>query len=297
MKNFKNLILVTMCFTLFLSGCGGTKTNEISDSTDSNNSTNENENSIVEKDEYTFSEYISRGETIWFLTDGKGKDANVEMIYVLEADGTVYYTTSNWTLGEAEQKDDEQISSIVKQNYEEELREKIEKKKEDVADNTFFDGYGEGCTVTALSDISSVYDSYLTELKPGQYRNAVVTDSTGNHTEKEVFVYQESVPFMAYNNVGLICVVSEIELSYMYPDYNETNCFELYDSFYGGYIVYKSNIEYNENKDCKFFVTRIKNPVSFNLDDVGTENVGIDNVDSLFDRKDNCISVELEFDY
>lgn len=97
MKHFKQLVLIILTLSLLLCGCGGTQDNGINNNT-------ENNNSVSEKNEYSLSEYISKGETIWFLTNGYGKDNKIKQIFVFEPNGTLYYCNCDWKIGEAEQK-------------------------------------------------------------------------------------------------------------------------------------------------------------------------------------------------
>ena len=128
MKHFKQLTLIILTPSLFLCGCGGAGTNGTDENTENNsNNNNTNNESIAEKKEYTFNEYISSGETIWFLTDGYGKDAKIKNIFVLDKNGSLYYCFTpnsidsyydlDWTLGQVEQMDNKEIISYVKQTY------------------------------------------------------------------------------------------------------------------------------------------------------------------------------------
>ena len=70
-----------------------------------------------EKREYTLSEYLSEGESVWLKVNGTGKDAKVQSIYVFEPDGTLYFTKESvGTLGEVEQMEDADIIKMVKED-------------------------------------------------------------------------------------------------------------------------------------------------------------------------------------
>lgn len=286
MKHFKQLTLIILCFSLLLSGCGSTGTSATNNSNDDNSSNtnmNTNEHLSIEKDEYSFSEYLSIGETIWYLTDGYGKDDKINQIFVVEPDGTLYYCYSDWTLGEAEQKDDAEIISYVKQTYEEDMTERINRW---MRMTTLGD-----CEV--LSDMTSLYSPYLENIEPAPYKLAIITDSTGNNTEKEVLAYQEFAPLHFEDNTwDIVAEITNIELSYISAyesDQGTVNSFQIYDSWYGGYIVrtitrYWYHVDYTDSS-VQFFLTRLDSNKMFELDEVGTEDVGIDNVDSLFEDK------------
>lgn len=67
--------------------------------------------------EYTLSEYLATGETIWFSMENlKGKDSYVNTVYVFEPDGTYYSMIASeyHMLGEYEQMDDSAIVEMVK---------------------------------------------------------------------------------------------------------------------------------------------------------------------------------------
>ena len=96
-----------------------------------------------------------------------------------------------------------------------------------------------------------------------------------------MLVFQESIPCHGMiRNMGLSCEVDSIELKYINPHESNkgaTNCFEIYDSWYGGYRLDASSDDY--------FVTRVDSPKIFRLDEIGTEGITIDvkDIDTLFD--------------
>lgn len=370
MKRFKNLILIILCLSLLLSGCGGKGANGENDNNSNNNNT-----SVIEKDEYSLSEYLSSGETIWFLTDGLEKDADVNEIYVLEADGTMYYCdmygdyADDWSLGDVEQMEDSEIVSYVKAKYEEDILKDINRRMEMYSSNSSnfdykvstkyapmirctilfniiadeklvsyiigegfakdvfreLDGVTEGCKlyefakecyqksiqispdyrnlyefVQSLMENSEIYakkylewaisyirtelEPYKNNIKPAQYKLALTSDGTGNNTENEFFVFQESVPLSGHYDTDeyCYCSVTEWELSYIYPyesSEGETNCANIYDSWYGGYKV-----EDDHNNEY-FLLTRMSEPKIFNLDPIGTDNISVDiDIDTMFDE-------------
>lgn len=69
--------------------------------------------------EYTASEYLATGETIWYLIDGnEGKDSNVTRIFLINPNGTLYVMNEvGYTLGELEHMDDADIASMVKTEH------------------------------------------------------------------------------------------------------------------------------------------------------------------------------------
>ena len=69
--------------------------------------------------EYTVSEYLASGETIWYMIDeNKGKDSFVKRIFVINPDGTLYTMSRvQYTLGELEQMDDADIATMVKAEH------------------------------------------------------------------------------------------------------------------------------------------------------------------------------------
>lgn len=286
MKHFKQLTLIILTLSLLLCGCGGAQANGTNDNTGNNSAQdNTNNNLIVEKDEYTLSEYISTGETIWFLTYGYGKDDKIDQIFVFEPNGTLYYCDCDWKIGEAEQKDDSEIISYVKQEYEKAMTEKI---------NRLISWEGEVIEDYNLltSETSSLYSPYLENIEPGQYKFSIISDSTGNNTEREVIAYQEFAPVTFDDNLwDCVARITYVKLSYIYQyesDKGSTNCFQVYDSWYGGYAVeyittYADYLDKNA-KTREYLLTRLDSSKHFTLDEVGTANIGIDNADSLFEE-------------
>ena len=74
-----------------------------------------------QKGEYTLSEYLKTGTTIWFsLRDLNGKNSDVYEIYVFEKDGTMYYMEyADCTLGELAQMEDADIVTMVQEGHRE----------------------------------------------------------------------------------------------------------------------------------------------------------------------------------
>lgn len=302
MKNFKNLILVIMCLALFLSGCGSTKTNGIVDDTESNNSTSNTENLLIEKNEYTLSEYLLSEERIWYLTEGFGKDDKIKAIYVTEPNGSMYYCESDWTLGQAEQKEDDEIIAYVKQTYEENMEEYINGIIERKGASTF-DGI-------LISDTKTILNPYVENIEPATWKLSIVTDSTGNNTEREVFAFQQFAPITFYDDLAQIIV--NVELSSILSAGSEeatANCFPIYDSWYGGAKIQDNycNCEavfqsYECGENCPrtridtsfaYMLTRFDSNKLFDLDNPGADNVGIDNRDSLFEE----LKIDLEYEH
>ena len=287
----KKLTLILLTLSLLLSGCGNSQNNN-SDNSENKNPNNSN-NNFVEKDEYSLSEYISKGETIWFLTDGYGKDDKIKQIFVFDANGNLYYCDCDWKIGEAEPKEDSEIIAYVKQEYEKEMTEAVNKAMS--WQGKTFDDYAR-----CISDTATLFSPYLNNIKPAQYKFSVITDSTGNNTEREVIAYQEFAPiFFDWGSFKPEATITYIELSYIYPyegNHGTTNCFEVYDSWYGAYAVneitsYSDDL--NESHKTKwYFLTRINSSKHFTPDEVGTTNIGIDNADSLFEK----IFIDLEWE-
>ena len=292
MKHFKQLTLIFLTFSLLLYGCGGTQTNGTNDN-NVNNSTNgdPNNNSIVEKDQYTFSEYLFNGEHIWYFTEGYGKDDKIKTIYVTEPDGTMYYCKSDWNLGEAEQKEDSEIIAYVKQEYENNMSEQA---------NYLISWEGKITDGTLLTtSMSSMLAPYLDNITPAPFKLSIISDSTGNNTSREVLAYQEFAPLSFDDNIwDAVAKVTYIELSHLAGlTMEDPNCHQIYDSWYGGYLVkaVTPNVKYlNTNQITEgCFLTRVESNKLFKLDSVGTENIGIDNADSLFEK----IVIDMEWEH
>lgn len=304
MKHFKQLTLIILTLSLLLCGCGGTQANGTNDNT-GNNSTNTstNNNSIVEKDEYSLSEYLFSGERIWYLAEGFGKDDKIKAIYITEPNGTMYYCKSDWKLGEAEQKEDEDIISYVKQTYEENIKEHINYAIgwEGKTDENYY---------KLVSDMNPILDPYAQNIEPATWKLSIITDSTGNNTEREVFAFQQFAPITFYYDLSQIIVNIELSTILSYEsDEGSANCFQIYDSWYGGARIQNvdcncTSVFYDKycgdncprphfNTDFAYFLTRFDSNKSFELDEVGAKNVGIDNSDSLFEE----FVIDLEWEY
>lgn len=271
-----------------LCGCGGTNTNGTNDNTENQSSNNNS----VEKKEYTLNEYISNKETVWYLTDGYGKDDEIGQIFVIEPDGTLYYASCDWTLGEVEQKEDAEIIATVKSQYKESQTTRINNIIALEGEEGYY-GERRGKIVT---DLSTIYTPYLNDIKPAPYKLSLKSDSTGNKAENQIIVIKEVAPlsgresdYMPYTNA-----IWNLTLSYLVPyesDKGTTNCFSIYDSWFGGYKI----DSYREGYNYEYFLTRLDSTVVFKLDEIGTENIGVDDANTLFD--DERIKVEIKYEY
>ena len=128
-KKILSLFIVATMLAGVFTGCasdtsGNSESSETSENSASNTDVDKKE-PIKVKEEYSLSEYLSSGETIWYLTNRTGKDADIGVIYVMEADGSMYYTKSDYTLGEVEQMEDAEIISEVKKAYEEAYKQNL----------------------------------------------------------------------------------------------------------------------------------------------------------------------------
>lgn len=301
MKHFKQLTLIILTLSLLLCGCGGAQANGTNDNTENNSATN---NSTINKTEYSLSEYLNSGETIWYLTEDIAKDSRVAQIYVIEPNGILYSCETDFLLGELEQKEDSEIIAYVKQTYENEIKALINR-----VINLEGKLVGDSGDSKVITDLSSIYENYLENIEPATWKLSIITDSTGNNTEKEIFTYQQSIPL--YFAWDLYSDITSLHLSYVYPyESNEgsTNSFAIYDSWYGGAELtqlgcgpysddygdyFWGDLCPNIDDDYTYyFVTRFDSHKTFFLDEVGTENVEIDNFDSLFEEK--RIDIEYE---
>ena len=291
MKHFKQLTLIIMCLSLLLCACGTTNSN--SNNNANNNSTNNespNNNSVDNKSEFTLGEYLSNGERIWFLANGYGKDNEIDKIYVFEPNGTVYYCDSDWKLGEAEQKEDSEIIAHVKQEYEKNMTEAVNKA-------ISWNGKGFEDYSICISDTATLFTPYL-NIKPAQYKLSIISDSTGNNTAREVIAFQEFAPvFFNWDSWKSEATITYMELIRLTNGSStDGNCYQVYDSWYGGYIVTSiASYESSLNKSTKikgYLLTRLNSNKILKLDTVGTPNIGIDNAGSLFEK--NEISLEWE---
>lgn len=305
MKHFKHLTLIILAFSLLLCGCGGTQANGTNDNTGNNSAQdNTNNNSSVEKDEYKLSEYLFSGERIWYLTEGFGKDDKIISIYVTEPNGTMYYCESEWKLGEAEQKDDDEIISYVKQTYEENMKEQINYAIE-------WEGKIDEFDKKLVSDMKAILNPYLENIEPATWKLSIITDSTGNYTEREVFAFQQYAPLTFLFDLSQSIVNIELSNIPLYESHEgSVNCFQIYDSWYAGAEIEKTNcncpsvFHYHAlcgnncphpgfRSDFAYFLTRFDAKKLFEVDEVGANNVGIDNSDSLFEE----LVIDLEWEY
>lgn len=117
MKKIQKLAIIILCFSMLLSlcACGG--------GTNEETLRNEPVSNRVTSTEYTLSEYLAMGETIWYqMGEYEGKNSEVDRIFVLEPDGSMYIADRvKHTLGELEQMEDADIVEMVKAVYVEEV--------------------------------------------------------------------------------------------------------------------------------------------------------------------------------
>ena len=68
--------------------------------------------------EYTLSEYLATGETIWYVIEEyMGKDSKIGRVYLIEPQGVLYTMHGPGTLGELSQMEDAEIAAMVKENH------------------------------------------------------------------------------------------------------------------------------------------------------------------------------------
>lgn len=117
---------------------------------------------------------------------------------------------------------------------------------------------------------AAALEALLADIPASEYRLSIVTDPTGNNTEAEMFAYQ----YPSYIEDGeLQFIVRSLKLNqdWSAPDEDglNGNCTTtVYDSLYGGYIIWEKNVEY--------FFTRVDANCYFQLDEVGADGVPID---------------------
>lgn len=132
MNKLYKIASIVLCVALLLTLCAcGSEENQGNSGTNQQNTPITNQSGAVDdiapEDrpavpadlEYTVSEYLATGETIWYMIDeNEGKDSFVKRIFVIEPNGTLY-TMNNVrrTLGELEQMDDVDIAAMVKTEY------------------------------------------------------------------------------------------------------------------------------------------------------------------------------------
>lgn len=115
MKNIQKIAGIILCLAMLLALCGcGSKDEPTTHEVDMGGYTVE-----IKSQDYTLSEYISTGETIWYqLDENEGKDSDVKKIFVINPDGTLYYMDKvSQTLGELERMEDADIAAMVKEKY------------------------------------------------------------------------------------------------------------------------------------------------------------------------------------
>ncbi len=110
-KNLSKLLSLTLAAVLSLTACGG----------NSGKSSGAGAQSTPpEAAGTTLSQYLSGGESIWYLVNGStqnlGKDTQVERIFLLEPNGSVYSgETEDLTLGDAAQMEDADLAQLAKE--------------------------------------------------------------------------------------------------------------------------------------------------------------------------------------
>ncbi len=125
-KNLKKLLSGAMALVtaLSLTACGGNEPAAGDAAGDGGGNQSVTENQLPDASVTTLSEYLSGGESIWYLVNGSaasaGKDTEVERIYLLEADGTAYGgEVDDLTLGDFAQMEESQIANLAREAHRE----------------------------------------------------------------------------------------------------------------------------------------------------------------------------------
>lgn len=114
-KNLSKLLSLTLAAVLSLTACGGN-----SDEGSASGGSAGIQSAQPESSGTTLSQYLSTGESIWYLVNGStrslGKDTEVDRIFLLEPDGSVYSgETEDLTLGDAAQMEDAELAQMAKE--------------------------------------------------------------------------------------------------------------------------------------------------------------------------------------
>lgn len=127
MKKLYKITYFVLCVALLLTlcACGSENATEAIGNTQTNQSgavadiAPEDRPIVPADQEYTVSEYLATGETIWYMIDeNEGKDSHVKRIFVIEPNGTLYIMRGGqYTLGELAQMNDADIAAMVKAEY------------------------------------------------------------------------------------------------------------------------------------------------------------------------------------
>lgn len=107
-------------------------------------------------------------------------------------------------------------------------------------------------------NVTDTFKGYKDSIKPAKYKLAITSDSTGNNAKSESIVYQTSIP-SSLSNKGYTTQISKFDLTYKAP-INDSNCFQVYDSWYGMYM-----------NGSTIYCTRADKEKTFSLDKIGTK--------------------------
>lgn len=113
MKRFATLTIVILMLALSLTGCFQFKEDYSTHTVEEYGYSYE-----IKSLDYTLSDYLSRGDTIWYVfDDAEGKNTQVEMIVVMENSGKMYVAPTELTLGQLAKMEDKDIIAQVKADY------------------------------------------------------------------------------------------------------------------------------------------------------------------------------------
>lgn len=238
----------------------------------------------------TMSDYLSAGQTIWYEVSGDdivGRESSVKTIFVLQDDGTMISAKPGIKLGELAQMTDEDIVSLVKENFEVEVEEVARRVANDAVD-LFEKNRREGFKEVSkerveesqqrASETAEEIRVFIDTALP--YRLGINTDATGNHTQTEIFAYQ--YPDYHYERFSTAIYSLEMQtraynLVTLPLDFQtgRLSVIEVYTSLYGGYMT----------DDFKtYLITRIDDDIALSLDEVGYTDIPLDaDVESLFE--------------
>lgn len=266
-KKFFTTFIVLMVLMITLSACGK---KELSPS--------EARQQFKENSTKTFSQYNSKGRTIWYhsyVSSNKeiNEDTGIQQVVVLDKGKLNMYMTSNidyyyLTFGDLKGLNDNQIIKLVMEKQEEALTRQYEllEEKIDLGKKNDNDKYYPN-SKDYISKYKDVVKEYIHKSQQSQkYQLYIDTDSSGYDTKEEMIYFTKPIIENSY--------ISPTTENLKLPQLKEDTGYYTLKSFSGSYSIYDMQFSGYKSKN-DYFLTKTNDFTIFELDKPGTAGVEV----------------------
>ncbi|AGE29390.1 hypothetical protein BOI99_RS07455 [Enterococcus faecium] len=191
LKHLVYMFPITILILIAVTGCKSNSKNE-------QNQGSPVKPMVQESVSYTFADYMNdkdKETKLWYVTKNDfGKDTAIESVLVFDKDNKISrYKNTKLTIGEVSKMTDEEILEKVKQDEFDYQSARIQGVREDIAMAEELLEKSDSSIVKSgkefLSKMKSDNNLNPIDIEPSDFYFNIITDSSGNQTEKEEFSF------------------------------------------------------------------------------------------------------------